>query len=102
MILEMPLDVLYEIFSFLTPRDLIRMSWTNKDFRRILTSRSTRNIWKAALESVEGLPPCPLHMNEIEYSTVLFHVACYGCGRARPPVNWYFRRRICKRCLPDQ
>ena len=53
------------------------MSWTNKEFRRVLTSRSTRNIWKAALESVEGLPPCPSHMNEIEYSTALFHVACH-------------------------
>jgi len=53
------------------------MSWTNKEFRRVLTSRSTKNIWKAALGSVEGLPPCPSHMNEIEYSTVLFHIACY-------------------------
>jgi hypothetical protein len=66
-----------QIFSFLTPRDLVRMSWTNKEFRRVLTSRSTRNIWKGALESVDGLPPCPSHMNEIEYSTVLFHVACH-------------------------
>jgi hypothetical protein len=102
MIAEMPLDVLYEVgssshpfcmnaagfifivqvFSFLTPRDLIRMSWTNKEFRQILTSRSTRNIWKAALESVDGLPPCPPHMNEIEYSTLLFHVACYVCPLA--------------------
>lgn len=98
LISEMPLDVLYEvdpscphfhresdlayvlcpqIFSFLTPRDLVRMSWTNKEFRRELTSHSTRNIWKAALESVDGLPPCPAHMNEIEYSTVLFHNACH-------------------------
>ena len=94
MITEMPLDVLYEvspssslqglilcfrrqIFSFLAPRDLVRMSWTNKEFRRVLTSRSTRNIWRAALDSVDGLPPCPAHMNEIEYSTVLFHVACH-------------------------
>lgn len=53
------------------------MSWTNKEFRHVLTSRSTKNIWKAALESVDGLPPCPPYMNEIEYSTVLFHVACH-------------------------
>lgn len=95
MIAEMPLDVLYEvshssppyecgfmlhcrqIFSLLAPRDLVRMSWTNKEFRRVLTSRSTRNIWKGALESVDGLPKCPSHMNEIEYSAVLFHVACH-------------------------
>jgi len=98
LISEMPLDVLYEvgpsslifhhesdrvyilypqIFSFLAPRDLVRMSWTNKDFRRVLTSHPTKNIWKAALDSIDGLPPCPSHMNEIEYSTVLFHVACY-------------------------
>ena len=98
MISEMPLDVLYEvrsvllishhgvadvmylrrqIFFFLSPRDLVRMSWTNKEFRRILTSRVTRNIWRAALESIEGLPQCPTHMNEIEYSTVLFCPTCY-------------------------
>jgi len=53
------------------------MSWTNKEFHRVLTSRSARNIWKSALESVDGLPPCPSHMNEIEYSTILFHIACY-------------------------
>ena len=43
----------------------------------MLTSRSARNIWRAALECVDGLPPCPSHMNEIEYSTVLFHIACH-------------------------
>jgi hypothetical protein len=97
MIAEMPLDVLYEVraffrsersglhvlrpqvFYFLAPRDLVRMSWTSKHFRGVLTSRSTRNIWRAALQTIEGLPPCPPYMNEIEYSTVLFHVGCYVC-----------------------
>ena len=66
------------------------MSWTSKEFRRVLTSSSTKNIWKAALESVDGLPPCPPYMNEIEYSTVLFHVACY-VGPSPPPPHSHQR-----------
>ena len=92
---NMPLDVLYEvmsggnleesrgteptltqIFSHLHPRDLLRISWTTKAFRRVLTSTSSKTVWMNSFASVEGLPPCPDDMNEVECASFLFNPLC--------------------------
>jgi len=91
---DMPLDVLYEvaferlrgtkytevtwvqIFSRLHPQDLLRISWTTKAFRRVLTSTSSKTVWMNSFTSVEGLPPCPDDMNEVEYANLLFNPLC--------------------------
>ncbi|KAF9646073.1 hypothetical protein BDM02DRAFT_3189139 [Thelephora ganbajun] len=97
----MPLDVMYEIFSLLHPRDLLRMSWTTKAFRGVLTDRSSKLIWKMSLASVDELPPCPRDLAEPAYAALLFGPYCSGCAKPRSSVVWEFRRRFCKPCLAD-
>ncbi|KAL0570168.1 hypothetical protein V5O48_011800 [Marasmius crinis-equi] len=56
---EFPLDVVFVIFSHLTPQDLLHLARTNKDLRSIILSRSTLSVWKEARSNVEGLPDPP-------------------------------------------
>ncbi len=44
--IEMPMDVLYEIFSFLEPIDLLHLSWTSKRLRSTIAENSARFIWE--------------------------------------------------------
>ena len=65
-----------QIFSHLHPRDLLRISWTTKAFRRVLTTTSSKTVWMDSFASVEMLPPCPDDMNEVEYASFLFNPLC--------------------------
>jgi len=43
---EMPLDILFEIFSHLQPIDLLHLSWTTKDIRAIVVDNNASFLWK--------------------------------------------------------
>ncbi|KAJ3770832.1 hypothetical protein FB446DRAFT_691664 [Lentinula raphanica] len=98
---DMPLDVILEIFCYLEPRDLLRLARTTKDLRGILMSRSSENIWRIARGNVEGLPPCPVDLNEPQYANLLFESYCHVCMRSGRCDNilWNFRMRSCQKCL---
>ncbi|KAF9262583.1 hypothetical protein L218DRAFT_867203 [Marasmius fiardii PR-910] len=74
---ELPLDVVFEIFSHLTPHDLLNLSRTSKDLRKLLLSRSTILVWKSARMNVEGLPDIPDDMSEPAYAHLCFDVRCH-------------------------
>lgn len=95
---DMPLDVLYEIFSKLHPQDLLRISWTTKAFRRVLTSTSCKTVWMNSFACVDGLPTRPDGLNEVEYASLLFNPLCQCCSESRAPLAWALCRRICKNC----
>ena len=65
-----------QIFSLLHPRDLLKVSWTTKAFRGVITDRSSKPIWKKSLASVDGLPPCPRDLSEPAYAALLFSPYC--------------------------
>ncbi|KAJ3968102.1 hypothetical protein EV361DRAFT_952635 [Lentinula raphanica] len=98
---DMPLDVILEIFCYLEPRDLLRLARTSKDLRGILMSKSSENIWRTARGNVEGLPPCPVDLNEPQYANLLFESYCHVCMRSGRCVIilWNFRMRSCRKCL---
>ncbi|TFK33282.1 hypothetical protein BDQ12DRAFT_691362 [Crucibulum laeve] len=94
-LLELPLDVLFEIFAHLHPADLLKMTRLNKEFRKLLMHRSTIGLWKDALANVSGLPEYPDTMTEIEWH-------CHYCLSTVRTVEWTFRKRICTSCARDQ
>ncbi|KAF9472019.1 hypothetical protein BDN70DRAFT_998375 [Pholiota conissans] len=88
----MPLDVLFEILSQLTPKDLINVSRTNKLFHDTLYSRGARMVWKEALRG-HGVPACPRDLIEPRFANLLFGTTCEECGRPNvPKVDFYLRR----------
>ncbi|KAI0045649.1 hypothetical protein FA95DRAFT_1680317 [Auriscalpium vulgare] len=98
----MPLDILFEIFSYLPPGDLVQLARVTKPFRQVLLSRSqSALLWTQSYELVPDVPPCPEDMSEPAWAHLLFGGSyCYTCGTK--PVNkimFLFRRRACKNCI---
>ncbi|TRM58358.1 hypothetical protein BD626DRAFT_410575 [Schizophyllum amplum] len=78
---EFPLDVMYEIFCYLHPAQLLAVSRTNKTLRGALLRRSARWIWKASFRNVKKLPEPPTDLSEPQYARLLFDKSCM--------VRWY-------------
>ena len=110
----MPLDVMYEvcclgsgwgpmltslatqIFSLLHPRDLLRVSWTTKAFRGVLTDRSSKPIWKTSLATVDELPPCPTDLAEPAYAALLFCPYCSVRSGLLTILAWADSSKYCR------
>ncbi|KAG5644160.1 hypothetical protein DXG03_009055 [Asterophora parasitica] len=61
-LVDLPIDVLFEVFGHLHPYDLLKLARMTKEFRRLLMQKSAKSAWKAALDQVVGLPACPFEM----------------------------------------
>lgn len=113
---------LLQIFSHLHPYDLLRISRTTKEFRRILLHKSSISTWKSSFEEIRDLPPCPPEMCEPAWANLVFSPHCHVCCfiilfsvsfRVLPPplqyclapgirnVEWKFRTRVCSKCAPS-
>ncbi|KAI0789476.1 hypothetical protein C8Q75DRAFT_163751 [Abortiporus biennis] len=77
--LEMPLDILYEIFVKLSPQDLLSLSRTTKAFRNLLISKSAICFWKTAFQNSPDLPPRFPDMNELQTVSKLRSTPFSGC-----------------------
>ncbi|KAG8942875.1 hypothetical protein FRC04_003450 [Tulasnella sp. 424] len=70
---KLPTDVLYKIFIFLNPLDLLRLARTNQMLRSHLMSKASASIWKEARGNV--YPPiltCPSDQSEPQWAALLF------------------------------
>ncbi|KAF7295468.1 F-box domain-containing protein [Mycena indigotica] len=99
---EMPLDVLFEIFSHLDPLDVLNLARTTKTLRNHIMSRSARFIWTAALRNDPDLPPLPDDMNEPQYVNLAFSEHCHACLAKTELTLWAFRTRLCGSCLQER
>ncbi|KAK0211103.1 hypothetical protein DFS33DRAFT_1297368 [Desarmillaria ectypa] len=96
---EMPIDILFEVFSHLDALDIMRLSRTTKTLRRLLMHQSAILIWKAAL-SRDTLPPKPADLNEPQYVNLAFSEHCHDClASGKHIILWTFRTRLCPNCL---
>ncbi|KAE9394605.1 hypothetical protein BT96DRAFT_827474 [Gymnopus androsaceus JB14] len=75
-IVEVPLDVLFEIFTFVEPADLIRLSRTNKQLRTYLTTRSSSWIWRKSRVNAGDIPKIYPSITEIQFAYLLFEPLC--------------------------
>ncbi|KAJ3893127.1 hypothetical protein GG344DRAFT_18943, partial [Lentinula edodes] len=75
--LKLPLDLELEIYSYLEPLDLLRLSRTSKDLRVFLMSRSNAIVWRTARMNVPDLPPLPSDLSEPEYANLVFASYCH-------------------------
>lgn len=73
----MPLDILFEIFGHLLPRDVLHLSRATKSLRNILMRRSAVSIWKNAFSNLRIKPPSrPSDMTEPQWASFLFDSYC--------------------------
>ncbi|KAJ8092082.1 hypothetical protein PM082_024322 [Marasmius tenuissimus] len=96
----MPLEVVLEVFRNLNPLDILRLSRTSKDLRRVLLSSSSRSVWQDALRNA-GCPPIPEDISEPRFAALLFDSICHFCHRAPCPViYWDVKMRLHEQCVP--
>ncbi|KAM5534544.1 hypothetical protein V8D89_011748 [Ganoderma adspersum] len=96
---EMPLDILFEIFAFLHPRDLLNLARATRSFRALLMNRQSVRFWREARQQVEDLPDLPSYLSEPAYANLLFFPHCHHC--LKPNVHnvlWTFSARYCDPC----
>ncbi|TFK76262.1 hypothetical protein BDN72DRAFT_227118 [Pluteus cervinus] len=103
MLPEMPLDVLYEIFSLLPPESLIALTRTTKALRNMLMSRSAITIWKNCLRNDPDLPPKPENLTEPAFANLFFSDHCSFCAASETKnVLWVFNVRCCNPCMKNR
>ncbi|KAJ7646973.1 hypothetical protein FB45DRAFT_891955 [Roridomyces roridus] len=107
--LDLPLDVLFEIFRRLDPLTLLYLARTNKALRGFLLDRHNANIWRASLRAVESAPPlAPGCMDDPAWCRLLFEEVCHVCleplehDYQSDPIWWEFAARWCTDCSGRQ
>ncbi|KAI0705067.1 hypothetical protein C8T65DRAFT_830619 [Cerioporus squamosus] len=100
---KMPLDILFEIFGFLHPRDLLNLARTTKEFRAFLMSRDAAHFWEKARKQVRDIPDKPAHLSEPAYANLLFFTHCHNClkGGAHVTAYWEVAARYCASCRTE-
>ncbi|KAI4293965.1 hypothetical protein K525DRAFT_274728 [Schizophyllum commune Loenen D] len=77
---EMPLYVLYEIFSNMHRLDLLHVSRTTKMLRSVLMSRSSAWIWKeSCARAIPALPPVPADLDIPQFVRLAYDRTCHYC-----------------------
>ncbi|KAF8439340.1 hypothetical protein L210DRAFT_3402807, partial [Boletus edulis BED1] len=76
-LVEMPMDILFEIFGHLMPLDVLHLTHTTKQFRQLIMHRSSASIWVAARKNVSDLPDCPPYMSEPQFANLVFDTHCH-------------------------
>ncbi|KIM71321.1 hypothetical protein PILCRDRAFT_830419 [Piloderma croceum F 1598] len=99
-LMEMPLDVLFEITSQLEPLDILQLSRVSKRFRTIFASKGSKHIWVAARKNLPGMPDCPHDLSEPQYASLMFEHNCHACGKPRSLMADYsLRVNFCTPCF---
>ncbi|PPQ63448.1 hypothetical protein CVT24_004980 [Panaeolus cyanescens] len=99
-LLEMPFDILFEIFGHCMPYDLLSLGRTSKDFRQLVLSPEFKSIWIHSRSHVQGLPARPENISEPQYAELAFGK---GCLVRLPLLLRYFNVLLCSgvRCIDD-
>ncbi|KAF8324223.1 uncharacterized protein EI90DRAFT_3157531 [Cantharellus anzutake] len=98
---RMPVEIMAEIYSYVSPRDLLSLARSGKVFARYLLGLAGTWVWKLAREAVPDLPPLsyPHDLTEQKYALLAFGVHCQKCGTVSTnSTDWDLRRRWCMKC----
>ncbi|KAI0794474.1 hypothetical protein C8Q74DRAFT_1248954 [Fomes fomentarius] len=101
-VMNVPMDVFFEIVSHLDPLDVLQLSRVSNELRSMLQSKDSRHIWIAARKNISPpLPDCPTDMSEPLYAYLVFERFCQLCGAGRAMnVDYALRVRLCAICWP--
>ncbi|KAM0787034.1 hypothetical protein ACM66B_006300 [Microbotryomycetes sp. NB124-2] len=97
---EMPIEILGEILSHLTPNMLLRLARMAKVFRRLLMTRSARSIWRRSFanDGITGLTNPD--MCEPKLASLIWDKECEACGRLKVHKICYgLWSRLCDPCM---
>ncbi|KAJ6504368.1 hypothetical protein DFH09DRAFT_1051140 [Mycena vulgaris] len=103
LLISMPIDVLFEIFGYLHPYDVLRLTRVTKPLRRLLLDKSASGVWRTARENLAGIPEKPSDLSEPAWIHLLFEPQCHFCWtKGCRVIEWRLRVRICGKCAKIQ
>ncbi|KAJ7786572.1 hypothetical protein B0H16DRAFT_1401757 [Mycena metata] len=96
----MPIDILFEIFGYCHPYDVLRLARVTKALRGLLLHKSASSVWRTARENlVPSMPEKPSDMSEPAWIHLVFDPVChFCCAKGLRVVDWRLRVRICAKC----
>ncbi|KPV74040.1 uncharacterized protein RHOBADRAFT_45337 [Rhodotorula graminis WP1] len=95
----LPVEMITEIFSHLYPNDLLALSMVNKEYRALLTAKSSARLWKAARDKLKLPDVVTDHFSEVQYASLVFGRNCQICGISKyVSLDGRLRLRACKSC----
>ncbi|KAK7032718.1 hypothetical protein R3P38DRAFT_2918502 [Favolaschia claudopus] len=99
---NVPLDIHFEIFRYIHPRDLIAVARSCKPLRDILLDKQlSQPTWRRALSYATMLPSAPEALPEPVMAVLLYEPTCTKCRNALPiasRVDWELKARFCASC----
>lgn len=95
----MPTDVLHEVFSSLTVRDLWMLTRVNPFLREMIRAPACLYLWQEASER-EGMPEPGPDMTVYQQATLLYEKKCSACGKVAGKADFGIRMRLCTKCKP--
>lgn len=100
---QMPLDILFEIFRSMHPRDLLHVSRTTKVLRAVLMNKSSIWIWKDSYAAASDLPPIAEGMTVPQFVSLAYDRICHFCSTPGvTSIAWAARIRYCKKCMLNE
>ncbi|KDR81904.1 hypothetical protein GALMADRAFT_264184, partial [Galerina marginata CBS 339.88] len=100
--MDLPLDVLFEAFSFLNPHDLLNLTRVSKSFRETLLDGKSKTVWQQCQINLchGGIPNCPADLSEPHYAHLLFEPICHICDSKNAQwLSVFARVRLCANCF---
>ncbi|KAL1659196.1 hypothetical protein GGF50DRAFT_107843 [Schizophyllum commune] len=98
-LMQMPVEMVYEVFQHLNPPDLLNVARTNKGMRGILLNPNAQFVWTEARKHVQAPPP-PAGRPEHRWASLLFEKQkCRICNHSGVShMDWLLLMRICYKC----
>ncbi|KAH7320554.1 hypothetical protein B0J17DRAFT_583083, partial [Rhizoctonia solani] len=83
----------------LSPPDVLALASSNKFFRNIFMSSSSKHIWTSAITNIDGMSECPVGLAEPKYSDLISMFLAQECGaRVLRRMDACLRVRLCASC----
>ncbi|PPQ75135.1 hypothetical protein CVT24_010097 [Panaeolus cyanescens] len=101
-LLDMPLDILLEIFGHLQPADLLSLGRVSQEFRQLVMSAEFKCIWiQCRTRLADNSPECPQDITEPMFAELVFGKGCLNCKRVGVHLHtlWQARTRLCTNCI---
>ncbi|GAA6017518.1 hypothetical protein JCM11491_006850 [Sporobolomyces phaffii] len=94
-----PYEIVAEIFSYLSPRELLYFSNLSKSFHAILSGPSSASLWSKARKNL-NIPDVEYRsVTERQLATLLFDRKCENCGVGNVELpDLSLCRRLCPPC----
>ncbi|KAL0960068.1 hypothetical protein HGRIS_011716 [Hohenbuehelia grisea] len=101
-LITFPIELVYEILSYVEPADLVQLVRCCKSFRCVLLSERSSFVWHRAISNVPFLPTCPSLLSPPQYCALMTDAECSVCYFVDSEYIPAISLRLCETCRRKQ